>query len=268
LNISLEFERKPIRSVIVGHQIWCAIDDLALVLQEPASSLLARLEADEKRSMPTENSGRDLAWASEWGIYSLVRNSPNLPSQRFKKWLKEEATIAWRQTSNSPTTITAREAIDLAIPLFQDLGVERECLSIWLLGQYQRIYPAHGDIFVDIRSSAEPELEELGIKPEPAMETEVDAETQWRSPTEIGQLVTTKYELGFVLSPQKVNRALAALDFQILITLVEKKEWKLTKLGQPYGKMANCFDPTGRKRLQIRWLPDVVPMVAQQLGLS
>lgn len=86
-------------------------------------------------------------------------------------------------------------------------------------------------------------------------------------PKQLGQLIQTKYGLGFVPSPQKVNQALSRLEFQISVPLPKGKEWKLTKTGSKYGELESCVDRQQKNRLQIRWVPDVVPLVAQELGL-
>jgi hypothetical protein len=247
------------------------------------ANLASQLEADEKMLMPSDRGGCDVLWASEWVIYSLVRNISDLTSQQLKKWLKEEAAPSRRHISGSPT-ITAIEALALVIPIFQDLGVGRERLNIWLLIQYRRIYPDHSEIFVDIRSSAElnpePDLSPAELKPELNLspnavpdsasrsKSEVESEIYWRSPTEVGKLIKTRYNLGFTPSPQAVNGALVALELQARISWGDKKKWIVTKSGQSYGRMTTCLDPLGKKRPQIRWSTEVVPMVAQHLGLS
>lgn len=268
MNISLEFERQPIRLVVIGHEIWCVLADLASVLQEPVSSLLGQLEADEQMSMPTEDGERDVLWIGESGIYSLIRTWQHPISQRLKKWWREDV-LAWARQcgTDSPTTIAAREALDLAVPIFRELGVESERLGVWLLEQYRRIYPTYADIFVDIRTLEAPPPSTATAKTGAKKEEKVSSSTIRLSPTEIGEIIAQKYELGYIPSPQKVNRALAALNFQILVPRVKGKEWKLTKIGQQYGRVENCVDRQSKNRLQIRWVSDVAPLVAQQLGI-
>jgi hypothetical protein len=269
--IVLDFERQPVRLLVFEHQIWCPIDDLASVLGEPVASLLNQLNDDEQTELPIDNSQCDVVWVNEGGIYALTHSLNHSLVQRWKQWWLQEVLPCVRGSfSPSNPTITAKEALDLAIPVLRELEVSSERLGTWILSQYRRIYPAHADIFVDLRAthledtqSPTTTVTPLATEPNPKV-----VSTSLRlSPTELGQLIAQKYRLGFTPSPQKINQALARLDLQILAPVRNGKEWKLTKVGNNYGRLESCVDRHNKNRIQIRWSPEVAPLVAQELGL-
>lgn len=266
--IVLEFERQPVRLLMFDDRIWCAIDDLSSVLGESLSSLLSYLESDEQIELPIEGGGKKLSWANELGIYNLIHTFNNPVAKRLKQWLREEAMPSVRQFSPLPAmNISAQEALALAVPILTNLGVDCEQMGTWLLAQYRRLYPAHAEIFVDIRTIDR----QKPIAPIPKTQSEIadrDSTSTIRlSPTELGKMIAKNYGLGHTPSPQQVNRTFVDLSWQISVQRGKSREWQLTKAGQQFGRLEDCVDRHGKTRVQIRWSPTVVPIVAQKLGL-
>jgi hypothetical protein len=264
--IVLEFERQPLRLLMFGDRIWCAIEDLSSALSEPLPLLLSYLEADERTEIPTENGDFHL-WANELGLYNLIHTLSNPVAKRLKQWLRQEAIPSLRQSSMATTSISPPEALAIAIPILErNLGVDPERMGIWLLSQYRQIYPTHADIFVDIRTlSSPPAPTPIASTFAPPEELVLDP-LRRLIPKELGQLLSRQYALGYSPSPQKVNLALAALNLQVSIPTGTGKEWKLTQTGQRYGRLETCVDRHHKNRTQIRWSPELVPIIAQQLG--
>ena len=266
--IVLEFERQPLRLLMFHDRVWCAIEDLSSVLGESLSSLLSCLESDEQAELPIEGGGQKLTWANELGIYNLIHTFSNPVAKRLKQWLREEAMPSVRQSFPlSTVNICPQEALALAIPILTNLGVESERMGTWLLAQYRRLYPIHAEIFVDIRTTDR----QKPIAPVPKTPSEIaetdSTSTPRLSPTELGKLMTKNYGLGHTPSPQQVNRTFVDLSWQILVQKGKSREWQLTKAGQQFGRLEDCIDRHGKTRVQIRWSPMVVPIVAQKLGL-
>ncbi len=265
--IVLEFERQPVRLLMFHDRVWCAIEDLSSVLGESLSSLLSYLESDEQTELLIEGDGKKLSWANELGIYNLIHTFNNPVAKRLKQWLREDAMPSVRQSFPlSTTNISSQEALALAIPILTNLGVDSERMGTWLLAQYRRLYPIHAEIFVDIRTIDR----QKQIAPIPKTPSEIvgqDSTSTIRlSPTELGRLMTKNYGLGHTPSPQQVNRTFVALSWQILVQRGKSREWQLTKAGQQFGRLEDCVDRHGKTRVQIRWSPTVVPIVAQKLG--
>ena len=267
--IVLEFERQPVRLLMLHDRIWCAIEDLSSVLGESLSSLLSYLESDEQTELPIEGGGQKLSWANELGIYNLIHTFNNPVAKRLKQWLREKAMPSMRQFFPLPAmNISTQEALALAIPILTNLGVDSERMGTWLLAQYRRLYPIHAEIFVDIRTTdRQKPIAPIPKTPSEIAETDLTSSTTRLSPTELGRLMTKNYGLGHTPSPQQVNRTFVALSWQILVQKGKGREWQLTKAGQQFGRLEDCVDRHGKTRVQIRWSPAVVPIVAQKLRL-
>jgi hypothetical protein len=262
--IVLEFERQPLRLLMFDHRIWCAIEDLSSVLGEPQAALLGYLESDERTEIPCENGGTNL-WANELGIYNLIHTLSNPVAKRLKQWLREAAMPSVRQSFAPTKDISQQEALAIAIPIFNNLGVDSERLGMWLLAQYRRIYPAHAEIFVDIRTTDRPKS--LVSLPKTPSEDNDSTAIARLSPTQLGRLIAQNYGLGYTPSPQQINRIFTDLNWQVLVQRGKGREWQLTKAGQQFGRLEDCLDRQSKTRLQIRWSPTVAPIVAQKLGI-
>lgn len=263
--IVLEFERQPLRLLMFDHRIWCAIEDLSSVLGEPLAALWGYLESDERTEILSENGGSNL-WVNELGIYNLIHSLSSPVARQLKQWLREEAMPSMRQSFALTEDISPHEALAIAIPILNNLGVDSERLGTWLLAQYRQIYPAHAEIFVDIRTTERPKP--LVSVPKTPSEKNDSTSIARLSPTQIGRLIAQNYGLGYTPSPQQINRILTDLNWQVLVQRGKGREWQLTKAGQQFGRLEDCLDRQSKtRRLQIRWSPTVAPIVAQKLGI-
>jgi hypothetical protein len=156
------------------------------------------------------------------------------------------------QPSNS-----AAEAIERSTSILRAVGVDPHQIAIWLLRQHSKFDAVHSNVYEDAC-----ELVEWLIT-QPQRPPEVSAVSSMAimlTATQLGQMLAEQCpDLTHPPSAQQINQALEKLNFQ---NRDAKKIWRLTKLGQQYGRLLNVVDEQERTRLQVRWLPTVLEQLA------
>ena len=158
---------------------------------------------------------------------------------------------------------SSAQAIERATSILCSVGADPYQIALWRLSQYGKLDPANANIYED----ASEVIEWRMTQPQPPDLTQTPATVALTTltATKLGQMLAERYpDIVYPPSAQQINRALEQLDFHSR----NGKAWKLTKLGQQYGRIMNVTDEQDRTRLQVRWLPTVVDRLAPLFSVS
>lgn len=264
--IIVEFERQPLRLLLIGERSWWVLADLADALQEPLSCVASQLEPSELLEIPPDNGeGEDLVCTNELGLYHLLRTLNSPLAKRLKRYLQDEAIPSLRNRSSLGTQ-SVGEALNLCVAILQKAGIDSRRRNQWLLQQYIDIDPHHARIYRDA-------CQLLGQAPaprEPSSESSPGtlpvSDTSTLIPRDLGRILSA--QSGQFFSSQKINAALAAMQFQTSRLQGKSKVWDLTQQGLAYGRLVKVKGTEGKSHYQIHWSPQVLEPLKQFLELD
>lgn len=91
--IPFDFDKRPVRAILIDDQPWFVASDVALALQySEAKDMTRNLDDDEKgrQIVPTLGGDQEMLVINESGLYSAILRSRKPEARRFKKWVTAE----------------------------------------------------------------------------------------------------------------------------------------------------------------------------------
>lgn len=98
--IPFKFDKRELRTLLVGDQPWFVATDVALALEyAEAKDMTRNLDEDEKgrQIVPTLGGDQEMLVINESGLYSAILRSRKAEAKRFKKWVTAEVLPAIRK---------------------------------------------------------------------------------------------------------------------------------------------------------------------------
>jgi anti-repressor protein len=95
-----DFEKQPVRTVIIKDDIWFVASDVTKILGylDGRKAVLTHTKGGFKKKLPTKGGMQELTLINESDLYSLVLKSDTKNSKQFQEWVTEKILPSIRKT--------------------------------------------------------------------------------------------------------------------------------------------------------------------------
>lgn len=146
------FESHPVRTIVIGEDLWFAAADVCTALNYAHTPHAMRiLDADEKgvHEMDTNGGKQVVTIISEPGLYRLIHRSKKPEAKRFDRWLCHEVLPSIRKTGSYSQTDVPQCPPSIEA-LFGVVGKSRFMLSFDLTGRMHLAQVRDGEQVLDV----------------------------------------------------------------------------------------------------------------------